>query len=159
MGCAQCGTRNLGQRKITQDLDLKGREITQTCIWLVQLSGFSVSLWTKGSPVWFLVRAQAWVVGWVPSRGHVRGNHTLMFLFLSFSKNKSITSLKKKRKNSEPSHSFGKWSCVCVCVCVQQRLVLTTQKEPGRRGLRSGCLTLYKTDYYWIIYCIALWRK
>ena len=32
----------------------------------------------------FLVRAHAWVVGQVPSRGHMRGNHTLMFLSLSF---------------------------------------------------------------------------
>ena len=30
-------------------------------------------------------QAQAWVVGQVPSRGRVRGNHTLMFLSLSFS--------------------------------------------------------------------------
>ena len=33
----------------------------------------------------FPVRAHAWVVGQVPSGGCVRGNHTLMFLFLSFS--------------------------------------------------------------------------
>ena len=37
-------------------------------------------LWTKGSPVRFPVRAHAWVAGQVPSRGCVRGNHTLMFL-------------------------------------------------------------------------------
>ena len=49
---------------------------------------------TKGSLVQFPVRAQAWVVGQVPSGGHMRGNHTLMFLphsssFLSpLSKNK-----------------------------------------------------------------------
>ena len=30
-------------------------------------------------------RAHAWVVGQVPSRGHARGNHTLMFLSFSFS--------------------------------------------------------------------------
>ena len=41
--------------------------------------------WTKGSPVWFPVRAHAWAVGHVPSWGHVRDNHTLMFLSLSFS--------------------------------------------------------------------------
>ena len=28
----------------------------------------------------FPVRAHAWAAGQVPSRGHVRGNHTLMFL-------------------------------------------------------------------------------
>ena len=35
---------------------------------------------TKGSLVRFPVRAHAWVAGQVPSRGQVRGNHTLMFL-------------------------------------------------------------------------------
>ena len=42
-------------------------------------------LQTKGSPVLLPVRAHAWVAGQVPSGGHVRGNLTLMFLFLSFS--------------------------------------------------------------------------
>ena len=32
----------------------------------------------------FPVRAHAWVAGQVPSKGCVRGNHTLMFLSLSF---------------------------------------------------------------------------
>ena len=41
-------------------------------------------LQTKQSQVRFPVRAHAWVVGQVPSRGHVKGNHTLMFLSLSF---------------------------------------------------------------------------
>ena len=40
---------------------------------------------TKGSLVRFPVRAAAWVVGHVPSRGSMRGNHTLMFLSLSLS--------------------------------------------------------------------------
>ena len=53
--------------------------------WLVWLSGLSTSLQTKGSPVQFLVRAHAWVEGQVPSGSHVRGNHTLTFLSLSFS--------------------------------------------------------------------------
>ena len=53
--------------------------------WLVWLSGLSDSLQTKGSWVWFPVRAHAWVVGQVPSGGHVRGNYTLMFLSLSSS--------------------------------------------------------------------------
>ena len=42
-------------------------------------------LGTKGLPVQFPVRAHAWVVGQVPSGHHLRGNHTLMFLSLSFS--------------------------------------------------------------------------
>ena len=50
--------------------------------WLVWLSGLSAILWTKGSLVRFPVRAHAWVVGQVPSRGCTRGNHTLMFLIL-----------------------------------------------------------------------------
>ena len=52
--------------------------------WLVWLSGLSAGLGTKGSPVRFPVRAQAWVVGQVPSTGCLRGNHTLLFLSLSF---------------------------------------------------------------------------
>ena len=49
-------------------------------LWLVWLSGLSADLQTKGSPVRFPVRARAWVAGQVPSRGCMRGNHTLMFL-------------------------------------------------------------------------------
>ena len=41
--------------------------------------------WTAKKRVtgWIPVRAQAWVVGQIPSRGHRRGNHTLIFLSLS----------------------------------------------------------------------------
>ena len=53
--------------------------------WLVWLNGLSSGLGTKGSPVQFLIRAHAWVAGQVPSREHSRGNHTLIFLSLSFS--------------------------------------------------------------------------
>ena len=53
--------------------------------WLVWLSELSASLQTKGSLVPFPVRAHTWVVGQVPSRGHVGGNHILMFLSLFFS--------------------------------------------------------------------------
>ena len=45
-------------------------------------SGLSAGLLTKEAPVQFPVRAHDWVVGQVPSRGHERGNHTLMFLSL-----------------------------------------------------------------------------
>ena len=58
------------------------------------LSGLSVRLRTKGSLVGFTVRAHVWVVGQVPSRGCVRGNHTLDFLSLSF----SVPSLLSKNK-------------------------------------------------------------
>ena len=53
--------------------------------WLVWLSGLSASLQTNGLSVQFPVRAHAWFAGWVPSEGRTRGNHTLMFLSLSFS--------------------------------------------------------------------------
>ena len=53
--------------------------------WMVWLSGLSTGLTTKGSRGGFPVRAHAWVVGQVPSRGHIKGNRTLMFLSLSFS--------------------------------------------------------------------------
>ena len=56
---------------------------------VVALAGMAqwieLGLWTKGSLVQFPFKAHAWVVGQVPNRGHVRGNHTLMFLSLSFS--------------------------------------------------------------------------
>ena len=50
--------------------------------WLVCLSGLNTGLRTKELPVQFPVRAHAWVVDQVPSRGHMRGNHILMFLFI-----------------------------------------------------------------------------
>ena len=53
--------------------------------WLVWLSGLSAGLQTNELLVWFPVSAHARVVGQVPSWGHVKGNHTLMFLSLSFS--------------------------------------------------------------------------
>ena len=40
----------------------------------------SAGLQIKWALVGLPVRAQAWVVGQVPSSGHSRGNHTLMFL-------------------------------------------------------------------------------
>ena len=45
----------------------------------------SASLQIKRLSVQFPVRAQAWVVGQVPSWWHMRGNHTLIFFSLSFS--------------------------------------------------------------------------
>ena len=79
--------------------------------WLVWLSGLGAGLQTKRSLVRFPVRAHAWVVNQVPSRGHdARGNHTLMFLSLSFSlpsplsKNKQIKSLKKKTCSNFHTH-------------------------------------------------------
>ena len=48
--------------------------------WLACLSGLSTGLRTKVSRILFPLRAHAWVAGQVPSRGHMRGNHTLVFL-------------------------------------------------------------------------------
>ena len=62
--------------------------------WPVWLSGLSDGLQTKGSLVRFPVRAHAWVMGQVPSGGHMRGIRTLMFLPLSF----SLTSTLSKNK-------------------------------------------------------------
>ena len=47
---------------------LKGLK-NKTELWLVCISGLSSGLRTKGSPFRFPVRAHAWVVGQVPSRG------------------------------------------------------------------------------------------
>ena len=65
-----------------KSLYLKRRSILP---WLVWLSALSTGLRTKRSLVQFPVRAHAWVIGQVPGRGRMRGNHTLMFLSLSFS--------------------------------------------------------------------------
>ena len=66
-----------------QELGLAFKNKIMYC--LVWLSGLSVGLQTKALPVWFPVRAHAWVAGQVPSWGCMRGNHILTFLFLSFS--------------------------------------------------------------------------
>ena len=70
--------------------------------WLVWLSGLSTSLRTKGSLVRFPIRAHAWVADQVPSRGRMRGNHTLMILSLSPSLPLSlkINKILKKKKNA-----------------------------------------------------------
>ena len=51
--------------------------------WLVWLSGLSASRRTEGSLVQYPVRAHVQVP--IGGGGHVRGNHTLMFLSLSLS--------------------------------------------------------------------------
>ena len=72
--------------------------ILQLLPWLVWLSGLSASLRIKGLPVRFPVRAHAWGEGHVPSVGHVRGNHTLMYLSLSFSLLSPLSKNKKIKK-------------------------------------------------------------
>ena len=63
--------------------------------WLMWLNGLSPGLRTKGLLFRFPVRAHAWVAGQVPSRGRVKGNHTLMFLL-------PFPSLKIKLKKKLP---------------------------------------------------------
>ena len=67
-------------QKNIKGTEWKTREKGMALVWL---SGLSASLLTEWSLVQFPVRAQAWVVGQEPGKGHVRGNHTLMFLSLS----------------------------------------------------------------------------
>ena len=53
--------------------------------WEVWLSSLGIIPQGKRSSVWSSVRAHAWVVGWVPCGGWVRGNHILIFLSLFLS--------------------------------------------------------------------------
>ena len=73
--------RNRGKKKIKRQVSLKPTVFlsfkSNLCPgWCG--SGLSAGLWTKGLLVQFPVRTHAWVVGWVPSRGCTRVNHTLM---------------------------------------------------------------------------------
>ena len=63
---------------------LSDKELSKTALADVH-SGLSAHLGKKGSLVQFPVRAHTWVAGHVPSWGHMTGNHTLIFLALSFS--------------------------------------------------------------------------
>ena len=78
--CVVCLPVPLRKHKV-----ILGLRIKLMLPWLVWLSGLSAGLRTKRSLLRFPVRAHAWVVSWVPSRGHLRDNHRLMFLSLSFS--------------------------------------------------------------------------
>ena len=60
--------------QLKESIKVKERALAGVAQWI------ECGLQTKGSLVQFPVRAHAWVVGQVPSGGHVRGNHTLMFL-------------------------------------------------------------------------------
>ena len=71
---------------------------------LIRLSGLSVGLRTKGSPVWFPVGAHAWVVGQVSSRG-LATTHWCFSPFLSpslpLSKNKINQIFKKGKRKGQ----------------------------------------------------------
>ena len=109
------------------------------------LSGLSAGLQNKGSLVLFPVRAQAWVVGQLPSRGHLRGNHTLMFFSLSFSllsplsKNKLIKYFFKKRKVGEPRPEA---SCSQHRRWPGCRLPVGTDASSAPSTTLAGCLAL-----------------
>ena len=70
---------------------------------LVWLSGLRARLLIKGSLVQFLVRAHAWISGQVPSRGHVRGNHTLMLFSLSSLFSENEWNQRRRRRSSSRS--------------------------------------------------------
>ena len=70
----------------------------------------------------FPVRAHAWVAGQGPSKGCARGNHTLMFLSLSFSLSSPLSKINqsiKSKKKKEPGRQNPKD-------------LATTWKEEGR---------------------------
>ena len=73
-----------GYWEAVQSLSLHSQKIVDEP-WLVWLSGLSTGLGTKGLRVQFPVRAYVWVAGQLPSRVHMRGNHTFIFLSHSFS--------------------------------------------------------------------------
>ena len=53
--------------------------------WLVWLSGRMLACESKDHQLNSESKAHAWVASQVPSRGHMRGKHTLMFLSFCFS--------------------------------------------------------------------------
>ena len=67
-----------------------------------------LGLRTRRSPVQFPVRVHAWVAGRVPSRGHVRGHHTSMFLSLSPSLPLSLRINKTLKKKDGSGRTSGK---------------------------------------------------
>ena len=108
---------------------------------LVCLSGLSEGLQTKGSPVRFPVRAHAWVAGQVPSRGRVRGNHTLMFLSLPFP---SLKINKRKSLKKLPYRVIWRTEDVRVSgghfrfFFFKYLIYLFIFRERGREGEREG---------------------
>ena len=83
-------------------------------VWLSGLNaggGLSTSLLTKGLLVCFLIRAHAWVVGQVPSRGRMRGN-PLCLLPSPLSKNNKFLKITLNINGLNApikQHSVAKW--------------------------------------------------
>ena len=65
---------------------------------IITLAG--VVQWIEHGPAKQRVRAHAWVAGQVPSGGHMRDNHTLMFLSLFFSLSSPLSKNKIFKKNN-----------------------------------------------------------
>ena len=88
--------------------------------WLVWLSGLSIGLWIEGSPVQFLVRAHAWVVGQVTSWGCARGNQWMYLSHISltcFSLSLSLSptsSLKINKLNLSKKKEESWWQRILI---------------------------------------------
>ena len=90
--------------------------------WILWFSGLSTSLWTEGLLVWSPVRAPAWVLGHVPIVECPWGNHTLMFLSLSFSLPYPLSKNEYRifwtiRCTFFSQNLGGKWGCVLQSEC------------------------------------------
>ena len=83
---------------------------------LVCFSGLSAGLRTRGSLVWFPVRAHAWLWARTPVGGHVRGNHALMFLSFSFPC--SLSKLATKTWKDCTGSAQGKCTLKCEVGCL-----------------------------------------
>ena len=85
------------------------------------LSGLSAGLRTKQWQVRFPVRAHAWVAGQVPSRGHARDNHTLMFLslfpFPSLGREGGREKKKEKKRKKEGKKTLMSWAQNVLILC------------------------------------------
>ena len=115
--------------------------------WLVWLSGLSTSLWTKGSLVQLSVRAHVWIVGQVSSRGHTRGNHTLMFFSPSFSLPSPLSRNKNLLKNRLIKLMQKIWFLMII---VYQQLTIKSQLKQGVRNQRQYKTLILITHLVWI---------
>ena len=121
-------------------------EATNECIkkwnnmpWLVWLNGLSTGPQTKGSPIQFPIRARAWVVSQVPSRGHMRGNHTLMFLSL-FLPPFPCLKIKKKKSLKKISGITNQRACRSLALSNQ----FFKKEKKTCHGLGSNSQTEYR---------------
>ena len=128
--------------------------------WLVQLSGLSAGLWTKGSLVWFPVRAPARVMGQVPSSGCIRSSYTLMFLSLSFSfssllsKNKWILKKKKDLKDPFPyENNILQWGQKPTFISIGRVIIISALFDASVDVFREGHPVVWK----WPAMVFCMW--